>query len=460
MSHRLELDDLMKHASQHLAEQHPAEAQAVLTPGRERYALFVLMLIYAFGYLDRQVVNILAEPIKNELLLSDSELGLLTGLAFALFYTLLGLPVARLADRFDRSRIISASLFLWSTCTALSGLASSYAALLLLRIGVGVGEAGCNPPATSLIADVVPRSRRASAMSVFALGNPIGSLLGLAVGGIVAATLGWRAAFLIAGLPGIALAALAWFTLPEPRRKRDVTEITPTIGDAFREFGGKPTFWLLGLGAAMMAFVHYGNIAFYSSFFLRNHAAGLASSVAWAHDATGINLPPLALLGIALGLVMGVFGALGIVAGGRIADRVGALNPAAYMNAPFVAAAAQVPFCIMGLFVENVWLAVGLFCVPAFLTTIWFGPVMAVATGLVGPRVRSTSGAMMQLVINLIGLGLGPLSIGILSDAIAVAGSDSGESLRFALAASSTTGLLAALCFFLARRHIARDMIN
>mgnify|MGYP003624165157 CR=1 FL=1 len=140
-----------------------------MTPGRERYALFVLMLIYAFGYLDRQVVNILAEPIKNELQLSDSELGLLTGLAFALFYTLLGLPVARLADRFDRSRIISASLFVWSSCTALSGLASSYASLLLLRIGVGVGEAGCNPPATSLIADVVPRHRRASAMSVFAL---------------------------------------------------------------------------------------------------------------------------------------------------------------------------------------------------------------------------------------------------------------------------------------------------
>lgn len=460
MLRRRELDNVTNHSSQPTAEQHPGEAPVILTPGRERYALCVLMLIYAFGYLDRQVVNILAEPIKNELHLSDSALGLLTGLAFALFYTLLGLPVARLADRFDRSRIISISLFVWSSCTALSGLASSYVSLLLLRIGVGIGEAGCNPPATSLIADVVPRHRRASAMSIFALGNPIGSLLGLAVGGIIAATLGWRAAFLIAGLPGIALALLAWLTLPEPRRDRKQAEDVPTIGEAFREFGGKPTFWLLGLGAAMMAFVHYGNIAFYSSFFLRNHADGLASSVVWAHDATGIDLPPLALLGIALGLMMGVFGALGIVAGGKIADRVGARNPAAYMTAPFVAAAAQVPFCIMGLFVENVWLALGLFCVPAFLTTIWFGPVMAVAAGLVGPRVRSTSGAMLQLIINLIGLGLGPLSIGILSDLIAGTGGDSGQSLRFALAASSATGLLAALCFFRARAYIARDMIS
>lgn len=453
--------DELKKADIHFAEQlDDGDEPAKLSRGRERYALFILMLIYAFGYLDRQVINILAEPIKNELQLSDSELGLLTGLAFALFYTLLGLPIARLADRFDRSRIIAASLFLWSSCTALSGLASTYASLLLLRVGVGVGEAGCNPPATSLIADVVPRSRRATAMSMFALGNPIGSLLGLAVGGIIAATLGWRAAFLIAGLPGIGLAIIAWLTLPEPRRTPGKLEDVPTIREAFREFGRKPSFWLLGLGAAMMAFVHYGNLAFYSSFFLRNHADGLATSVDWARSNLGIELPPLALLGVALGLMMGVFGALGIAAGGRIADRVGAKNPSGYMTAPFIAAAAQVPFCIMGLFVENVWLAVGLFCVPAFLTTIWFGPVMAVATGLVGPRVRSTSGAMMQLVINLIGLGLGPLSIGLLSDAIGGSGSDSGESLRFALAASSSAGLLAALAFFLARPHIPRDMIN
>ena len=190
------------------------------TGGSVRVTLWILLIVYIFNFIDRQIVNILAEPIRMELGLSDTQIGLMTGLAFALFYTVLGLPIARFSDRSTTNRpwLIGGALAIWSAMTALCGLAQNFAQLLLARIGVGVGEAGCTPPAHSLIADLVEPSKRASALAFYALGIPVGTLLGMFIGGLLADAVGWRNAFLIVGLPGLILAIIVFTTLKDPRR--------------------------------------------------------------------------------------------------------------------------------------------------------------------------------------------------------------------------------------------------
>ncbi len=224
----------------------PSDIQP-LADGPRRYALGLLLVIYILNFLDRQVVNILAEPIKIELGLADWQLGMLTGLAFALFYTVLGLPIARLAERADRVKIISVAVGVWSACTVACGMAGNFIQLLLARIGVGVGEAGCTPPAHSLISDYTPAEKRASAIAFYSMGIPLGSLAGMALGGIIADAYGWRIAFFVAGAPGVLLALIAWLTLPEPRRKAGKVEVAnkPSIGDAIAELSRKPAFmWM------------------------------------------------------------------------------------------------------------------------------------------------------------------------------------------------------------------------
>ena len=434
---------------------------AAWSKARRNYSLGLLVAIYTLGFLDRQIINILAEPIKVDLGLSDTQLGLLTGLAFALFYTIMGVPIARLADSYSRPKIIAASISIWSGFTALCGLANSFAALFLLRVGVGVGEAGCSPPAVSMIADFVPRAKRASAMAVYALGNPLGSLLGLAFGGLVAGLFGWRAAFFVAGLPGIVVALLAFSTLREPRENfKNAAAEPPPMGEALREIASKRCFWLLGVGAAMMAFVSYGKVAFYGSFFLRNHGAQLEVAAEAFGFAMGLVLPPLSFLGIMLGILLGISGGIGVILGGWIADRAALRGVKAYMTAPALAGVAQIPFFVAALFVSDMWLSLALFCIPGVLTAFWFGPVFAVIVGLVRPRVRASCGACLQLVINIIGLGLGPLSVGLLSSALSGTGSGDGASLRLSMAICSLAGLVAAACFHHAKRYLEQEFVG
>ena len=432
-----------------------------MSPARRRYVLGLLVAIYTLGFLDRQVINILAEPIKLDLKLGDGQLGALTGLAFALFYTLLGVPIARLADRHDRSRVIAGSLATWSLFTALCGAATGFWGLFAMRIGVGVGEAGCSPPAVSLIADIVPKAKRAGAMAIYALGNPIGSLCGLAFGGVVASQFGWRTAFVVAGVPGIVVALVVLITLRDPRLSATVPVAPPPpFRGAMREVAGKPSFWLVALGAAMMAFISYGKTAFYASFFLRNHSDGIDRATAAIAASTGITLAPIGLLGILLGILLGVAGGIGVLIGGRLADYAGANDVRGYMTAPAIAAVVQIPFFISALFVDGFWTSLALFCIPGVLTAFWFGPVFAVTTGLVRVRVRSTAGAMLQLVINVVGLGFGPLTVGLLSNALSTTPGGDGQSLRLALAICSLAGVIAAGFFVAARRHLPRDMIS
>jgi predicted MFS family arabinose efflux permease len=239
-------------------------AVALPLPGRayRSYALGLLMLIYVVNFVDRQVVSILADLIKQDLKLADWQLGLMTGLAFAVLYTVLGLPIARIAERGDRPLIIAVAVAVWSGFTALSGMAQTFTHLVLARIGVGVGEAGCTPPALSLIADTVPKAQRASAVSVYMLGAPVGSLLGLALGGLIADAFGWRMAFVIVGLPGLLLAAIAALTLREPRRGRPVVaradDGVPSFREALTELRGKRTYWRVVGGVTIKSFASYG----------------------------------------------------------------------------------------------------------------------------------------------------------------------------------------------------------
>ncbi|WP_203292224.1 spinster family MFS transporter [Maricaulis parjimensis] len=430
-----------------------------LAEGPRRYALGLLLVIYVLNFLDRQVVNILAEPIKLDLGLADWQLGALTGLAFALFYTVLGLPIARLAEKANRVTIISVAAGFWSLCTMACGMAGNFVQLLFARIGVGVGEAGCTPPAHSLISDYTPAQKRASAIAFYSMGIPLGSLAGMALGGIIADSFGWRAAFFIAGAPGLILAALAWFTLPEPRKTvKQVQAVDhPSVMDAIRELSGKPAFLWMSLGAAINAMVSYGHIAFYGSFYLRNHSGGLQSLADFFNGILGTQLGAIGFTGLALGLLIGIFGAIGTFAGGQFADRFVHKDARAYAAIPAIAGLISIPPFLLAMLAGHTLLSLGGLAIVTCLNSVWYGPVFASAQSLVKPRTRATASAVILFVINLIGLGLGPLAAGIISDAFAIQ-HGAAEGLRYSLVAIGLIGLLALPAFWLASRTLRDDV--
>ena len=430
-----------------------------LAAGPRRYALGLLLVIYVLNFLDRQVVNILAEPIKLDLGLADWQLGALTGLAFALFYTVLGLPIARLAEKANRVSIISIAAGFWSICTVACGLAGNFVQLLIARIGVGVGEAGCTPPAHSLISDYTPPEKRSSAIAFYSMGIPLGSLAGMALGGIIADSFGWRAAFFIAGAPGLILAVLAWITLPEPRKSVKKVETTahPTVMDAVRELASKPAFIWMSLGAAINAMVSYGHIAFYGSFYLRNHSEGLQSLADFFNGFLGTELGAIGFTGLALGLLIGIFGAIGTFAGGQFADRHVHKDARAYAAIPALAGIAGfVPF-LVAMLSGSTLLSLGALALVTCLNSVWYGPVFASAQSLVKPRTRATASAVILFVINLIGLGLGPLAAGVISDIFAVQHGPA-EGLRYSLVTIGVVGLLALPAFWLASLTLRKDV--
>ncbi len=437
-----------------------------LAPPVRTYALSLLLGIYTINFLDRQGVNILAEPIKQDLGLADWQLGLMSGLAFALFYTVLGIPIARLAERKNRPIIIGTAVAVWSGFTALCGLAQNFFQLILFRIGVGVGEAGCTPPAHSLISDYVPKEKRSTALAFYSMGTPIGGLLGLIFGGLIADAYGWRVAFFVAGVPGLLFAILAYFTLPEPRkelakRAEKIQAASATFGETMKALAGKKTFWFISFAAAIKAFIGYGHAPFTASFFLRNHpeqVQALASSVG---ATVGYNLQSVGFLGLALGLMSGTAGALGSWLGGFLADKYGARDLRAQMIAPAIASLVTIPIYIAAVTVGSVPLALLLLTVNGLLGTIWYGPVYGTAQSIVPPHMRATTSAILLFIINLIGLGLGPLAVGLLSDYFAVGmGMGSGEGVRWALIVSSAFGLIAFFCFWMATRTIREDNVG
>jgi MFS family permease len=433
---------------------------APVSTAYRRYALWLLLIIYTLNFLDRQVVNILAEPIKQELGLADWQLGMMTGLAFAVFYTVLGIPIARLAERKNRPLIISASVAAWSAFTVLCGFAQNFWHLILARIGVGVGEAGCTPPAHSLITDYVPKEKRASAIAFYSIGTPLGTLVGMAMGGLVADAYGWRVAFMVAGAPGVVFAIIAAFTLVEPRKKlaADLAARAAQpigFGAALAVLMAKKTFWLVALAAAIKAFIGYGQAPFTASFFFRNHTAELASLAAQ------FGLKSAGFLGLSLGLIAGTSGVVGAWLGGVIADRYGSKDIRAYVIAPALASLAAVPIYIAAINLPGAIPALILLVPYYLLGALWYGPVYATAQSIVDPAMRATTAAVLLFIINLIGLGLGPLGVGLMSDMFAgPLGMGSAEGVRWALIVSALMGVVSFWMFWRARHTIAAEMVS
>jgi predicted MFS family arabinose efflux permease len=409
--------------------------------------LWLLLTVYIFNFIDRQIVNILAEPIAQDLKLSDTQIGLMTGLAFALFYTVLGLPIARFADRpgTNRPRLIAVALALWSGMTALCGAAQNFWQLLLARIGVGVGEAGCTPPAHSLISDIVPPEKRASALAFYSLGIPIGTLLGMIIGGTLADYLGWREAFVVVGLPGVALALVLWFVLKDPRRS-DAAAILRAqnpapalpLRQALAEVMGSRAFVLLLCAGSAAAFLSYGKTTWTTIFFQRTH-----------------DLTP-GQVGLWFGLLGGVGGILGTWLGGYLADRFGTRNRRHVLSAPAIGMAIAVPLAIAAYHAPSWPLALALLLVPTVLNSLYYGPTYSAAQGLVPLRARAIAAASLLFFQNLIGLGLGPLFFGMLSDWLQP--TYGADSVRYVLYGAAVLGLVPAFFFWRCSLHLDREL--
>ncbi|MET0274385.1 MAG: MFS transporter [Phenylobacterium sp.] len=429
-------------------------------PGRvyRSYALGLLMLIYVVNFVDRQVVSILAEPIKRDLLLADWQLGLMTGLAFAVLYTVLGLPIARLAERGDRPLIIATAVAVWSGFTALSGMAQSFTHLILARIGVGVGEAGCTPPALSLIADSVPKEQRASAVSIYMLGAPVGSILGLALGGLIADAFGWRMAFVLVGLPGLLLAAVAALTLREPRRRlakvAAADDTTPSFREALTELSGKRAYWFVVGGVTLKSFASYGALAFTGSFFFRNFPVELAETSA------RFGLKSAGFLGLALGVTSGVMAMIGTLLGGRLADHFARKDGRAYAIIPAVGALAGLPFSLAALNADSLMLAFAFLLAPGLLGSMWLGPAYGVVQSLVRPQTRATATAVLLFVANLIGLGLGPLAVGVVSSTLSGVGHSEADAIKWALMGFALLTLPCAWMFWSAGKTMRAEIVS
>jgi len=442
-------------------ESHASAATPALpSKAYRRYALIVLLAAYTLNFLDRQILAILAEPIKQDLGFQDWQLGLLTGLAFALFYTILGIPIASLSERGNRPMIIGSAIAVWSGFTALCGMAQSYWQLVLARVGVGVGEAGCTPPAISLITDYTPPQERASALSIYLLGAPLGALIGIAAGGLIADTYGWRMAFLIAGAPGVVLSLVVLTTLSEPRKRltaemraRAASVPAPNFKKTVAMLRKSRTYVLICSAISLQAFISYGTTAFIASFFFRNHAGELDAMAAQ------YGLQSAGFLGLALGLVMGASSAVGTVVGGYVADHFGRKDIRAYVILPTVGVVVAAPFTLAAYSVSSMTLALCLLAIPTLFNALWFAPSFAAIQGLVPANSRATATAIMMFFTNLIGLGIGPLGVGILSDLIAGSfGPAAG--VRYALITVSLAGIPTIWMFWDARKTIAAETIS
>jgi predicted MFS family arabinose efflux permease len=405
------------------------------------YVLGILTLVYITNFIDRIVLGILVAPIKMELNLSDSQLGLLGGTAFALFYTALGIPIGWWADRVNRVRIIAVALLCWSMFTALTGFAHSFLALFLTRLGVGVGEAGGVAPAYALIADYFRPKARARALGFYSLGIPVGSACGYLFGGYLTTAFTWRAAFMLLGAVGVALAPLLLITVREPVRGGQDGSLAalppPAIREVLRRLVSKPAFWLLSLGAACGSIMGYGLLFWLPSFFMRSD---------------GMSLVQVSRL---LGALLLLGGIPGVVLGSYLADRYGARDRRAYALIPALAF-----FCILPCYAVGTALSMGptafvFFLIPSALQLVWLGPVIMAIQQLVPHTMRSLASAVFLFINNLLGLGLGALIIGVASDQLAARFGSA--SLRYAILGGTGFYVLAACLFLLAAARLQRD---
>ncbi len=405
------------------------------------YVLALLTLVYTFNHIDRQILVILLEPIKADLGLDDSQLGLLSGLAFAAFYATLGIPIAMWADRGNRRNIIALALTVWSGMTALSGFAANYWHLLLARMGVGVGEAGGTPPATSIISDLYAPSERATALGIYTTGIGLGILAGFIIGGFVYEAWGWRTAFFVAGIPGLLLALLVRFTLREPARgaieaRRDDGE-APSLGETLTFISGQSSFLFLLAGCCLICISANAFLVFTSSHLQRTYGVGPGD------------------VAIPLGVLIGAVGGVGAVVIGRMCDRLSMKDMKWRPWTIAICAALALPFAWMFLQAPTIEMAYAWNIVPSFIGLVYASVAYTASQELVGLRMRAFASAFMLFCLTLIGIGGGPTLAGWMSTHFAQAGVDA--PLKSALEIILAPNALSVVFLILSGRTYARD---
>ena len=412
--------------------------------GYRTYVLIILTLVYAFNFIDRQIIGILSPFIKEDLGLTDAQLGWLKGIYFALLYTIVGIPIAWLADRYSRVNIVAISLTLWSGFTALSGLASNYTQLALARIGVGIGEAGGSPPSHSMISDLYPKEKRAAALAIYSLGIPFGVMAAFFASAFIlqGGSADWRVVMISVGLPGVALALLLKLTVKEPQRGADnanvVTEHVP-FRQAIKTLLTIPSWWGMCLGISFGSFGNYAISTWIIDFYVRAHA--------------GLDITTLL---IAMGVINGTAYALGVWLGGAVTDKWGTKNKKAYGLVPTIALVVGTPCFYIGLQVESLWVSLAFMTVLLFTSGMYLGPSFALAQTLAPVKVRAMSTALFFFVLNIIALGGGPTAVGILSGYLTES-MGAVDALKTSLSCLVITYILSILAFLWTSTRVSRD---
>jgi MFS family permease len=407
---------------------------------RAGVVLFLLLLAYVFNFLDRTILSILAGPIIKDLNLDDAQFGAIGGLAFAILYSVLGVPLAMLADRTGRSRVIAGALAVWSAFTALCGTATGFGQLFLYRLGVGIGEAGGVAPSYALIADYYPPQRRARALAIFSLGIPIGLAAGTLIGAYLAAWINWRSAFLAMGIAGLVLApVMLIFVRDLPGAGGAAAERMP-LARAFPIVARKPAFWLMAVASSCSSLAGYGLALWVPSVLERSFGFGLIER--------GQFLASLFIIG----------GTAGVFAGGWFADRLGQADRRWYARLPAIAWLITAPTFAIGLLTSDPWIAWPFLLIPNALNILWLGPVTTAVQHLVPRPMRSTASASFLLINNLIGLGVGPTLIGALS--VMFKARFGTEALRYAAVSVVGFYLVAAVLMFFAIKRLRADWVE
>ena len=440
------------------------------TQSYRAYVLGALLLVSTINFVDRMLINIVGEAIKVEFGLSNLMLGLIGGPAFAILYSLLGVPIARLADRTSRITVVAAGAALFSGMTALCGFAANFWQLALARIGVGIGEAAATAPSHSALSDYFPSRRRATALAIFSLGVPIGSTVAAVGGGWLTQNVDWRAAFWILGAPGILVALLVKMTVKEPPRP-NVGAASPRMIEVVRALGSKTSFWFMAFGGSLVSFFGFGISQFKVSHLVRNYELGATLPVEIANASY--------IMALSGGLATG----LGIFLGGFIGDRIATTDRRMFTRLCAAGVGIAVPLYAVCFLQESLLPAVILFMVAPVFHYLYLGPMFAIAQGVASPRMRATATATLLLVVNLIGYALGPPFVGALNDMIAaqhmsdaglaisqcagigpddalaaICAEAQGAGIRYAMTIALVFPLMAVVLFLLAGRTLRRDM--
>ena len=427
-----------------MTKDNKSRAEGAFSSAYRSYALGLLVVVYIFNFIDRSILGILVEPIKRDLGVNDTMMGFLGGIAFATFYTFLGIPIARLSDKGSRRNVLTVCLALWSGATALCGLAANFFHLLLARIGVAVGEAGASPASHSMISDMFPPERRATALGIYALGIPIGTMLGNLSGGWINEALDWRSAFFLVGLPGVLLAVVVRFTLREPPRGAAEaievkTEEPPPVKEVFQYLWARRSFRLISLGAGLHAFVGYGVGYWIPAMFSRSHGYSTSD------------------MGVAL-FYLGFASIAGTFLGGYLGDKMAGRDVRWYVWLPGLATIISVPFSGYVYLSNDPFAALWVLAIPYFFGAYYLAPTFSLAQGMVGLRMRALASSIILFIANIIGLGLGPQFTGIASDLLFVSTDLGDDSLRWALVLSLIFNVVSALLYLGAGKTLKADL--